>query len=62
MKWYLRSTSDHDTHRGNLQLDGTVAVLCGIRFKPRELPFDRIALPGHPQDCDQICPQCKATP
>ena len=58
MKWYLRSTGDRDTHRGELRRDGTVAAQCGIRFEPRELPGG-LALPGYPQDRDQICPNCK---
>jgi hypothetical protein len=57
VSWYLRSTSDLDTHQGELAQDGTLVARCGIRFAP--LPFDRIALPGHPQDRDQICPQCQ---
>ncbi len=48
MSWYLRSTSDRDTHRGELRPDGTVAAQCGVVFRPKPLPFDRIALPGHP--------------
>ncbi len=59
MSWYLRSTSDLDTHRGELHPDGTVVAQCGIRFPSLRLPFDRIALPGHPQDRDQICPRCR---
>ncbi len=59
MSWYLRSTSDLDTHRGELAHDGTVVAQCGIRFPPLRLPFDRIALPGHPPDRDQICPRCR---
>ena len=59
MSWYLRSTSDLDTHRGELAQDGTVVAQCGIRFPPRPLPFDRLALPGHPQDRAQICPRCR---
>lgn len=58
MSWYLRSAADHDTHRGELNPDGTVVAQCGIRFTPRPLPLGRIALPGHPQDRDQICPEC----
>ncbi|MGH3685884.1 MAG: hypothetical protein ACRDQY_21830 [Pseudonocardiaceae bacterium] len=56
--WYLRSTSDRDTHHGELGADGTVAAACGVRFAPRPLPYDRVSLPGYPQDRDQICPQC----
>ncbi|MGH3975266.1 MAG: hypothetical protein ACRDS9_18350 [Pseudonocardiaceae bacterium] len=59
MSWYLRSINDRDTHCGDLVQDGTVVARCGIRFKPLPLPFNRIALPGHPQDRDQICPDCR---
>jgi hypothetical protein len=59
MSWYLRSISDRDTHRGELRPDGTVVARCGVVFRPKSLPYDRIALPGHPQDRDQICPDCK---
>jgi hypothetical protein len=62
VSWYLRSTRDRDTHRGELHHDGTVAAQCGIRFPPRPLPFNRVALPGRPQDRDQICPDCQARP
>ena len=58
-KWYLRSTRDLDTHRGELRRNGTVAAQCGIRFRPRELPLGGVALPGHPYDRDQICPECQ---
>ena len=58
MSWYLRSASDYDTHRGELRPDGTVAARCRIEFVPKPLPFDRIALPGLPQDRDQICRAC----
>jgi len=58
MSWFLRSISDQDTHRGELHSDGTVAARCGIRFPPRLLPGG-LALPGHPQDRDQICPECQ---
>jgi hypothetical protein len=51
--------ADRDTHRGELAQDGTVVARCGIRFEPLRLPFNRIALPGHPQDRDQICPRCR---
>jgi hypothetical protein len=37
---------------------GVVAAQCGAVFRPKSLPYDRIALPGHPQDRDQICPEC----
>ncbi|MGH3755327.1 MAG: hypothetical protein ACRDRP_22050 [Pseudonocardiaceae bacterium] len=59
MSWFLRSTSDRDTHRGELHPDGTVVAQCGIRSEPLPLPFDRIALPGHPPDRDQVCPRCR---
>lgn len=61
MSWYLRSSSDYDTHRGELRPDGTVAARCGIEFVPKPLPYDRVALPGHPQDRDQICRTCQPT-
>ena len=58
MTWYLRSTGDRDTHRGALRPDGTVVAQCGAVFPPKPLPYGRIALPGHPHDPDQICPEC----
>jgi hypothetical protein len=58
VSWYLRSIADHDTHHGELQPDGTVAARCGIQFAPRPLPRGTVALPGHPYDHDQICPEC----
>lgn len=58
MSWYLRSTSDRDTHCGELHADGTVVAQCGIRFAPYPLPLGGPALPGYPQDRDQICPEC----
>ncbi|MGH3752862.1 MAG: hypothetical protein ACRDRP_09230 [Pseudonocardiaceae bacterium] len=59
MSWYLRTAKDADTHRGELRPDGMVTARCGAVFAPLPLPFDRIALPGHPQDRDQICPGCR---
>jgi hypothetical protein len=59
MPWYLRSIADQDTHHGELQPDGLVAAVCGLVFKPRPLPYDRLALPGRPADPEQICPQCQ---
>lgn len=59
VSWYLRSAGDCDTHCGELRPDGMVAALCGAVFVPKPLPLDRIALPGHPQDRDQICPACQ---
>ncbi len=50
--------ADHDTHRGELNPDGTVVARCGIRFPPRLLPGG-LALPGYPQDREQICPECQ---
>ncbi|MGH3709875.1 MAG: hypothetical protein ACRDRQ_17600 [Pseudonocardiaceae bacterium] len=58
MTWYLQSTSDRDTHHGELGADGMVAASCGVRFAPRPLPYGRVSLPGYPQDRDQICPEC----
>ena len=57
--WYLRSIGDRDTHRGELQPNGIVRSACGVSFQPRTLPYGRLALPGPPQDPDQICPQCR---
>ncbi|MGH3686416.1 MAG: hypothetical protein ACRDRU_18615 [Pseudonocardiaceae bacterium] len=58
MTWYLRSKADRDTHHGELGPEGTVAALCGVRFTPIPLPYDRVSLPGYPQDRDQTCPEC----
>ena len=41
MSWYLRSTDDHDTHRGTMNR-GSVIAVCGIRFAPRTVAFGRI--------------------
>lgn len=57
--WYLRSLADQDTHRGDLQPDGTVTAACGAVFHPRKLfLMGSLALPGGPADPDQICPPC----
>lgn len=56
--WFLRSMGDRDTHRGVLRSDGTVDAACGVDFRPRPLPYGKVALPGNPQDPEQICPQC----
>jgi hypothetical protein len=59
MSWYLRSTSDRDTHRGELQPDGTVTAVCGAVFRPVSyLHGNGPALPDHPPDPDQVCPHC----
>jgi hypothetical protein len=58
VSWYLRSIADYDTHHGELQPDGTVAARCGIQFAPRRLPRGNLALPAHPYDHAQICPEC----
>lgn len=58
MSWYLRSMADRDTHRGTRNR-GVVNAECGICFVPRPLAFGRTALPGDPQDPDQICPGCQ---
>ncbi len=58
MSWYLRSIADRYTDRSELQPDGTVTARCGIRFAPRPLPRGGVALPGHPYDHAQICPEC----
>jgi hypothetical protein len=50
--------ADQDTHQGELQADGIVVAQCGIQFVPRPLPLGGVALPGHPYDRDQICPEC----
>lgn len=61
--WYLRSLADQDTHRGELQPDGTVTAVCGVAFRPRELfLMGSLALPGGPADPDQICPACYYEP
>lgn len=68
--WYLRSLSDHDTHRGRIRDDGTVLACCGVSFTPRptlrvegpppgELVAAGPALKGNPPDPDQICPECQ---
>ena len=36
MSWYLRSTDDHDAHRGTMSR-GSVMAVCGIRFAPRTI-------------------------
>ena len=60
MSWYLRSMADRDTHRGSYStVTHSVHADCGIEFIPQQLPYDRIALPGYPQDRDQICPDCQ---
>ncbi|MGH3755324.1 MAG: hypothetical protein ACRDRP_22035 [Pseudonocardiaceae bacterium] len=58
MSWYLRTANDAGTHRGELRPGDMVAARCGAVFRPKPLLFDRIALPGHPRDRDQICPDC----
>ncbi len=58
VSWYLQSVGDADTHRGDLNADGTVRAVCGIRFRPIELPYDGVCLPGHPLDPQQVCPRC----
>jgi len=58
MSWYLQSMGDADTHRGELQPDGTVSAVCGIRFRPIDLPLGGISLSSYPLDPDQICPKC----
>lgn len=58
MNWYLQSMGDADTHRGELQPDGTVSAVCGIRFRPIDLPLGGVSLRGYPPDPDQICPEC----
>jgi len=60
VNWYLQSMSDADTHRGQLNADGTVTAVCGLRFRPIELPLGGVSLPGYPPDPDQVCPGCTA--
>jgi hypothetical protein len=59
VSWYLRSTDDHDTHRGTISR-GSVITACGIRFAPRTIAFGRKALSGEPPDPQQICPRCQS--
>jgi hypothetical protein len=70
LTWFLRSLSDHDTHRGELRDDGSVLAHCGASFTPRPtlkvigpppgtLATGQLALRGSPPDPDQICPQCQ---
>jgi hypothetical protein len=59
VSWYLRSTDDHDTHRGMMSR-GSVNAACGIRFTPRTIAFGRKALSGPPPDPQQICPRCQS--
>ncbi|MGH3511376.1 MAG: hypothetical protein ACRDRB_03770 [Pseudonocardiaceae bacterium] len=70
LSWFLRSLGDHDTHRGRLRGDGTVAARCGLRFTPRptlritgpppgNLVAGPLALKGTPPDPEQICRQCQ---
>ncbi|MGH3779170.1 MAG: hypothetical protein ACRDRO_00700 [Pseudonocardiaceae bacterium] len=56
--WYLQSMGDADTHRGDLNRDGTVTAACGSRFRPLPLLAGRVSLPCYPPDPDQICPDC----
>ena len=57
--WYLRSTSDRDTHCGQLQPDGTETAVCGAVFRPVSyLQGNGPALPDRPPDPDQVCPYC----
>lgn len=61
--WYLRTLADQDTHRGELQPDGTVLAACGAAFRPARLyQLGSLALPGGPADPDQICPACYREP
>lgn len=61
MSWYLRSMADYDTHYGELNPDGIVRAECGAALVPRVLAFDRLSLPGHPRDPEQICQECQRT-
>lgn len=59
VEWFLRTTTDHDTHRGwYSHVTRSVHAVCGIEFEPRTVAFGRKSLPGDPQDPVQICPQC----
>jgi hypothetical protein len=58
MTWYLRSLTDHDTHRGHLRR-GTVLTACGVEFSPlRAWRKGGLALPGKPPDPEQVCVEC----
>jgi hypothetical protein len=59
VSWFLRSTGDHDTHRGTMS-PGSLIAVCGIRFAPRTVAFGRKALSGEPPDSQQICPDCQS--
>ncbi|MGH3550070.1 MAG: hypothetical protein ACRDQU_18560 [Pseudonocardiaceae bacterium] len=70
LSWFLRSLGDHDTHRGRLRSDGTVAARCGLSFTPRPtlritgqppgaLVAGPLALRGNPPDPDQTCLECR---
>jgi hypothetical protein len=61
MNWFLRSTGDHDPHRGTISW-GSVIAACGIRFAPRTIAFGRKALSGKPPDPQQICLRCQSAP
>jgi hypothetical protein len=58
VSWYLQSLGDADTHRGDLNSDGTVNAMCGVTFRPIELPYGGVRLRGRPLDPDQVCPEC----
>ncbi|MEO7195953.1 MAG: hypothetical protein ABIZ05_14255 [Pseudonocardiaceae bacterium] len=57
MTWYLRSISDRDTHRGELQPSGKVHAECGAVFTPPA--YLRGGLPGEPPDPKQVCSACR---
>jgi hypothetical protein len=61
-RWYLRTHTDGDTHRGILADTGIVTTDCGIHFPPQRLAIRAFAFRGYPPDPDQVCPQCKAVP
>lgn len=50
MTWYVRSSEQHDTHRGTVSR-GAVDAVCGIRF-------EAVARCARPSDPDRICPRC----
>ena len=57
--WYVKSLSDHDTHRGYLRR-GRVQAVCGIEFTPVQAGLRSLELAGKPPDPDQICLKCQS--
>lgn len=58
--WYLRSTGDHDTHRGHLRR-GRVLAVCGMEFAPLRAGIACPALAAEPPDPELVCPECYST-